>query len=321
VTRRGRLAAPLATERGLALVAVLVTLALLLAVAGELAQAMRIEGRATAGFRHAAVTAQLAEAGYHRAVAELLPDVLAHELDPEGRLAMRRTRLGTVEAPARSGLTLGRGQLGYRITDESARLNVNRATPDVLRRLLVGLGVERANQDVIVDSLLDWRDSNEEHRLNGAESEHYLALPLPYRSKNANLDDVAELAQVRGVTADLLHGRAGSPGLLDVLTVAGAGAINVNTVSAPVLAALGFATAEIQVLAGGRPYLDAAAVPGPLRRGAQQTRTDTFRIEAWGETGGRRGRTLVAVVQRRVEQGGGLRVVPLSWRWTTEPAP
>jgi general secretion pathway protein K len=319
VTRRARLAAPLRTERGLALVAVLVTLALLLAVAGELAQAMRVEGRATAGFRHTAVTAQLAEAGYQLAVAELLPDALAHELDARGRLAVRRTRLGPVEAPARTDVALGPGRLGYRITDESARLNVNRATPDVLRGLLAELGVERETRDVVVDSLLDWRDANEEHRLNGAESDHYLALPVPYRSKNANLDDVAELAQVRGVTAELLHGRSGTPGLLDLLTVAGAGTLNVNTVSAPVLAALGFATAEIQTLAGGRPYLDAAAVPGPLRRGAQQTRSDTFRIEAWGEVGGRRGRTLVAVVQRRVERGGGLRMVPLSWRWAPEP--
>jgi type II secretory pathway component PulK len=306
---------PEAGEGGFALVAVLVVLALLLTVAGEFAQAMRVEGLTTIGFRNAVTARYLAEAAYQRAVAEILPEALAHELDARQLLAFRRLRLTAGEAPAREGLAMGPGLLGYRITDETARLNVNRLAPDVLRRLLDELGVERAIQDVIVDSILDWRDPGEEHRLNGAESAYYLGLPVPHRSKNADLDDVDELAQVRGVTPEILYGRPGSPGLAEYLTVAGPGSVNVNTASPVVLRALGFARAEAELLAGGRPYLDLTALSAPLRRGAQRTRSDLFRIEAWGEVEGRRGPILTALVQRRVERDGGPRAVPLSWRW------
>jgi type II secretory pathway component PulK len=302
-------------EGGFALVAVLVILALLLTVAAEFVQAMRVEGLTTIGFRNAVTARYLAEAAYERAVAEILPEALDHELDAGQLLAFRRLRLIAGQAPTREGLPLGPGRIGYRITDETARLNVNRLAPDVLRRLLDELGVERATQDVIVDSLLDWRDANEEYRLSGAESEYYLGLPVPHRSKNADLDDIDELAQVRGMTPEILYGSPGSPGLAEYLTVAGPGSVNVNTVSPIVLRALGFARAEAELLVGGRPYVELVALSAPLRRGAQRTRSDLFRIEAWGEVDGRRGPVLTAVVQRRVEQEGGPRAVPLSWRW------
>jgi len=304
-----------AGEGGFALVAVLVVLALLLTVAGEFAQAMRVEGLTTIGFRNAVTTRYLAEAAYQRAATEILPEALAHELDLRQLLTFRRVRLTVGEAPPRDNLPLGPGRIGYRVTDETARLNVNRLAPDVLRRLLDELGVERATQDVIADSILDWRDADETYRLNGAESEHYLGQPLPYRSKNADFDDIDELAQVRGMTPDILYGRPGSPGLAEYLTVAGPGSVNVNTASPVVLRALGFARAEVELLVAGRPYVELTALSTPLRRGAQRTRSDLFRIEAWGEVGGRRGPVLTAVVQRRVEREGGPRAVPLSWRW------
>ena len=168
---RERSSGPVAGEGGFALVAVLLVLALLLTVAGEFAQAMRVEGLTTIGFRNAVTARHLAEAAYERAVAEILPEALDHELDVGGLLAFRRVRLIAGQAPTREGLSLGPGRIGYRITDETARLNVNRIPPDVLRRLLDELGVERGTQDVIVDSLLDWRDANEEYRLGGAESD------------------------------------------------------------------------------------------------------------------------------------------------------
>ena len=120
---------------------------------------------------------------------------------------------------------------------------------------------------MIVDSIQDWRDPNEEHRLNGAESDYYLGLPVPYRSKNADFDSVDELLQVKGVTRALLYGRPEAPGLAEHLTVFGTNAVHVNTASPVVLRALGFAPAEVDVLIGRRPYADPSAIPPGLRRG------------------------------------------------------
>jgi general secretion pathway protein K len=308
------------SDSGVALIIVLLLLALLLAIVAEFAQAMRLEAVAATNFRTALSERWLAEAGYQRAVAEILPDALSHELDVSGALVFRRTRLGTPPVPSRLDIQVDPGRLSYRLTDESARLNLNRATRDVLDRLLQGVGVEKTDRDVIIDSIQDWRDPNEEHRLNGAESDYYLALPVPYRSKNADFDSVDELLQVRGVTRELLYGRPGSPGLIEYLTVFGTGAINVNTATPDLLKALGYAPAEVDLLVGRRPFADQAAIPGALRRGSLSTRTDFFRIEAWGGGAEPSGRVLTAVAQR---QSGAAQVqaTPLAWRWSDAERP
>jgi type II secretory pathway component PulK len=306
---------PASADAGVALIVVLLLLALLLAIVGEFAQAMRLEAVTARNFRSAISETWLAEAAYERAVAEILPEALAHELDTGGLLVFRRSRLGTPTVPERLDLHVDPGRLSYRLTDESGRLNLNRATREVLDRLLEQAGVEKSERDVIVDSIQDWRDPNEEHRLNGAESDYYLGLPVPYRSKNADFDSVDELLQVRGVTRELLYGRAETPGLAEHLTVFGTGAVNVNTASPVVLRALGLAPAEVDLLTGRRPYADLTSLPPGLRRGNQRTSSDTFRIEAWAGGAAPAGRVLMAVVQRRTETGQ-VQAVPLARRWS-----
>ncbi|HEY7140503.1 MAG TPA: hypothetical protein VIE44_10415 [Methylomirabilota bacterium] len=302
-------------DAGVALIVVLLVLALLLTIVAEFAQAMRLEAVAATNFRSALAETWLAEAGYQRALAEILPDALAHELDAGGALVFRRARLGTLPVTERLDLRIDPGRMSYRLTDESARLNLNRATRETLDRLLQELGVEKSERDGIVDSIQDWRDPNEAHRLNGAESDYYLGLPVPYRSKNADFDSVDELLQVRGVTQALLYGRPGTPGLAEYLTVFGTGAVNVNTASPVVLRALGFAPAEVDFILGRRPWLDALEIPGGLRRANQRTRTDIFRVEAWAGGTAPAGRVLTAVVERQTSTGQ-VEAVPLAWRWS-----
>ena len=100
-------------------------------------------------------------------------------------------------------------------------------------------GADAQTRDVVVDSLEDWKDSDELRHANGAESDdHYLHLPVPYRARNSRLQDVAELRQIRGITPALYEGRGAQPGLAALTTVHGRTAVNINTAPAPVLAAL-----------------------------------------------------------------------------------
>jgi type II secretory pathway component PulK len=310
---------PSRSDAGVALIVVLLLLTLLLTIVGEFAQAMRLEAVTATNFRHALGETWLAEAAYQRALAEILPEVLTHELDLTGVLGFRRTRLGLLTIPERLDVLVGPGRLSYRLTDETGRLNLNRASREVLDRLLMELGVEKRARDVIVDSIQDWRDPNEEHRLNGAESDYYKTLPVPYRSKNADFDSVDELLQVQGVTREIFYGRPESPGLAEHLTVWGTGAVNVNTASPLVLRGMGFAVPEVEILVARRPYADLAQLPPGLRRGSQRTSSDTFRIEAWGGGSEPAGRVLTAVVRRQNTGDGQLQVVPLSWRWSETP--
>ena len=93
---------------------------------------------------------------------------------------------------------------------------------------------------MIIDSIQDWRDPNEEHRLNGAESDYYPGLPGPYRSKNADFERGRAAAGAGDHPGDPLR-PSRTPGLAEYLTVWGTGAVNVNTASPVVLRALGLA--------------------------------------------------------------------------------
>jgi general secretion pathway protein K len=309
-------AGALRSERGIALIVVLLLLGLLLTIVAEFAQAMRLEAVTATNFRSGVSETWLAEAAYQRALAEILPEALDHELDLKGVLVFRRSRIGAPTAPERLDVSIGPGRLSYRITDETARINLNRLSRDGLDRLLQELDVEKADRDVIVDSVQDWRDPNEEHRLNGAESDYYTTLSPPYRSKNADFDSVDELLQVRGVTRALLYGHGETPGLAEFVTVASTGGINVNTASPLVLrSALGLAQAEVDLLIARRPYADLTTLPPGLRRGTQRTTSDTFRIEAWAGGPAPAGRVLTAVVERQTGTGQ-VDVVPRTWRWS-----
>jgi len=139
------------------------------------------------------------------------------------------------------------GQLGddsyvFDIFDESGKISLNSLTDKsgvIMSNLLVNLGARREDADAIVDAILDWKDGDEVRRLNGAESDYYMSLPNPYRSKNGAFDTVEELLMVKGMTPEILYGNSRQPGIFDFLTVrARGGGINVNSASREVLAAL-----------------------------------------------------------------------------------
>jgi type II secretory pathway component PulK len=309
---------PGAGERGLALVIVLVVLALLLAVVGEFATSMRQEGTTTLNFRANIAAAHLAEAGYQRALVELAVNPIAVYLDEQtGLLVLRRANVEVVKPTVRDDIPLGSGRFSYRITDEGARINLSNV--DRLDGLLRELGVEKENRDIILDSVQDWRDANEDHRLNGAESDYYQTLPVPYKSKNAPFDSVEELLQVRGVTPRIFYGTPENPGLVEYVTVT-ATRLNANTVSDVVLRALNFQPAQIDRLKAGRPYFPSKPIPTDLPRIGLGFQSSVFRIEATGEIPGQGRRKLRAIVATQTAASGPPRPTLLAWQWLQDEA-
>lgn len=155
------------------------------------------------------------------------------------------------------------GTYNVKVTDEESKLPVNRASQEQLKRLLDLLEVDPSDQDVIVDSILDWIDDNDAHKLNGAEDEYYESLSPPYKAKNAPVDRVEELLLVRGVTRELMYGapakedEPAKPGLIDLLTATSSGQINVNTASSFVLQALlGMDESQVQLILNRRDGAD-----------------------------------------------------------------
>ena len=145
------------------------------------------------------------------------------------------------------------GQYRVYIDNESGRVNINTAERGLLQMLVEHFDLSEVEKETIVDAVLDWRDSDELHRLNGAESDYYQSLPQPYHSKNGPFDSVSELLMVRGVTPAIYYdgleemvtaavddrSRAGAPRIqTQGLRPAAGGAININAARPAMLAAL-----------------------------------------------------------------------------------
>lgn len=207
----------LGSESGIALFLVLWVLTLLSVIVGEFCHAMRAEVNITRNFKEETQAYYIAEAGLNRAVAELIrnevipPKVKSPYSEGEEEEEEEiRWRINTEIPP----VPFGGGQFEVNIGNESGKVNINQADMQLLGMMLGGFDLEDMDKDVIVDSILDWRDKDHFHRLNGAEDDYYLSLPDPYECKDGDFDSVEELLLVRGVTAEMFFG-----GLRDMVTV------------------------------------------------------------------------------------------------------
>ncbi len=299
-------------ERGFALVAVLLVLTILGVVGAEFAYSMRLEAASVRAYKQAIIAGHLAEAGLEQAIREIAADAPFAAPADDGVLTFYdQTGLPRPRLP-RTNVPLTGGAYTYRLTDEEARLNLNASPPDRIDRLLQALGLDKSVRDVILDSLQDWRDPNEDHRLNGWESDDYLKLAEPYRSRNANIDSVAELRQIHGITREIYEGRDGTPGLAAVVTVKTPGTVNMNTAGEAVFRALGLSDAEITQIVQARRLAPYTSLPGQFGGRGLTVNTRTFRVEAEGLVDGRVRTRLTAVVQRAV-QNGRPAVAVLEW--------
>ncbi|HWP57290.1 MAG TPA: hypothetical protein VNL14_05345 [Candidatus Acidoferrales bacterium] len=223
---------------------------------------------------------------------------------------------------------LGTGRYRVRLLDEGGKINLNRVDEELLRRVLGNVGIDRERAAVIVDSIMDWRDADDLHRANGAESEYYRARPHPYSAKNGPFDTVEDLLWVRGVTPEIFYGleRDGTrlAALKDLFTVDSPLArVNLRTATAPVIhALLGISLKEAERFVVERKKLsestfaDLARLVAPFAADLVQryfvfTPPSIVSVEAVGyQEGARVGRSLRATVRL---VGGNRNVEILRW--------
>ena len=188
-------------------------------IAGEFCHAMRTEINITRNFKEKTEAYYMARAGLMKAVYELISmeTTPLKPLEPEeNKQADEQTdtkiewriNVKTPEIP------FGSGSFSVKIENEAGKININRADQNLLRMMLNGFELEDLEKDIVVDSIMDWRDKDDLQRLQGAEDEYYLSLAKPYRAKNDDFESVDELLLVRGITPEIFHG-----GLKDIVTV------------------------------------------------------------------------------------------------------
>ncbi len=198
-----------AQEKGIALFMVLWVLILLSGIATEFCFAMRTEVNMVRNFKEQTEAYYIALAGLNRAIFELL----RNESSPEKKKLLTDENEETSETASLWRMNtdippvpFAGGRFNVRIGNEAGKINLNTAAEPLLKMMLNGFDLEGQEKDIIVDSIMDWRDENDLHRMNGAESDYYQALPRPYDCKNGDFDVVAELLMVRGITPEIFYG-------------------------------------------------------------------------------------------------------------------
>lgn len=210
---------PLTSEGGIALFLVLWVLMLLSVIVGEFCYAMRTGTTIAFNFRSQAEGYYIALAGVNRGIAEMIRNTVVspvklQKAESEDEKEEPRWRINAHIPP----VTFGKGRFEVTIKNESGKININRAGESVLKMVVGTFNLEEGEKDIIVDSIMDWRDPDDLHRVNGAEDDYYRSLPEPYDCKDAFFNSVEELLLVRGVTPELFYG-----GLRDMVTVLGSG--------------------------------------------------------------------------------------------------
>lgn len=222
-----RLRAPSRRQRpAFVLVAVLVVVVLLSLAAYQYSELMLAEYQAMDSYSKSTQARALADSGVAYVAALMSssdnqestlsnnpwdnPTAFQGILVREDPLGGRKGYFSIVSLPGPDDQAGGTQALRHGVVDESGKINLNAlllldttAPNNTAQQILLGL--PHMTED-IANAILDWLDTDESPRSNGAESEYYSALSPSYQAKNGPLDSLEELLLVRGVTPDLMFG-------------------------------------------------------------------------------------------------------------------
>lgn len=171
---------------GFALVVVVLVLLLVTVLAAELTFAVRIGTLEGFNIRQRLSGRALAHGGINQALFTLFDTPLNYDKE-------QRTYLGKEQRSV-----LDKGRIHYVLVNESGKIDLNGASRHLLTTFAEYLEMDEEEQNILADSLEDWRDPDNLHRLQGAEDDYYQNLEPPYRARNGKCIEVSELALIRG---------------------------------------------------------------------------------------------------------------------------
>jgi general secretion pathway protein K len=199
--------------KGVALIMALWVVTVLSVVVLEFCFAMRTEVNVAKNYKEEFQLSAMAEGGIQRGIIEL---IYRHD---QG-IQQKRKTLAYQELPPEKkewimdgrpySISFDQGTCDVMVMSEGGKININVVPEASLRKIIGQFGLEGEARDVIVDSILDWRDPDDFYRVNGAENDYYQSLKEPYQCKNGNFDSIEELLLVKGITAELFYGKKGT---------------------------------------------------------------------------------------------------------------
>jgi type II secretory pathway component PulK len=335
------------STRGIALIVVLIAIFVLSAIAGAFAYAMKVETKLALNLNHDSELEWLGRSGV-----EYARWILAQGLKcPYDSLQQKWAggpgsdceTNGPLATISLDNIPIGDGTVTLKISDLERKVNINIASPEVLKQGLMLMGVDASEIDSVADSMMDWIDTDNATHLAGAESDYYEGLEPPYSAKNAPFDDLSELLFVRGVTLEMYAGsgsseqpapgpfqpldRSGRPvlgysaGLVDLFTPMSSGKVNINTASRLVLQMIpGIDETTADCILRQReemPFNNVGELATCVPQAMQQVqrlctvRSTTFEVEVDASIGGAR-RTFHAILGRSNQRE--IQVLSFYWK-------
>lgn len=287
-------------EKGVALIVVLWMLVVMTAIAFAFSQQVRTEIMLTANYQNQAKASSLAEAGIWRGVAMVLNRTIAENNGENINLA------GSVY-----DLDSELGKLNVSLQSSSGLIDLNRASPEIIKALLQTVNTPFETQQTILDSLLDWRDEDDLKRMSGAEDDDYRSQGLSYGPSNGLMNSVSELARVNGVTSVEYEALQSS-----VTVYSGQSRIDIASAPARVLSSLPAMDASmtesiINERATGNKHIDLTQIPAETRKYIGAGQNEFIRVSSLAEVNSSVSGIIAVVKLEATEQ---LPVTVMSWR-------
>jgi general secretion pathway protein K len=144
------------------------------------------------------------------------------------------------------------GDVEVEVIPETAKYNLNTASPNDLMRLLSALGAAPDRAQEIAAAIVDWRSPG----FNSPFDQYYLSLTPSFRARHASFEEIEELLVVKGMTPDLYYGTydrdasgqlALRGGLDQCVSIYGStGSFDANTAAPGVLGSLGLSPDQVR---------------------------------------------------------------------------
>ncbi len=171
-------------DRGFVLVAVIWIAAIFAVVAFIVTSAVRTRVRMVEAEVASAEAEAAADAGLNLALFELIGNRSSGGEPAAPSSAVKACRMDD------------RASVFIQVRDEAGKVDLNLASSDLLRTLMIGLGWSKTLADARVATLGDFVDADGDRRLGGAEAEDYQAAGRAIGPKNRSLEAVEELGRI-----------------------------------------------------------------------------------------------------------------------------
>jgi general secretion pathway protein K len=167
-------------------VIVLWSLGMLALLGAQLTAATRVQLRLAAQARDQAMAEAAADGATRQAIFILLGG----------------GRIGPASQPVR--IRVGEVNVAITAEDEATKINPNAASRDVLRGLLLAVGVDQPRAALLANEIADWRLRDPESVMGGLKIDQYREHGLPYRSADLPFYSVDEIGLIPDMTPEIL---------------------------------------------------------------------------------------------------------------------